>query len=528
MTRKLTTALAAVIAFQPPPTFRAGTTLVEFTVAAIDDRGNPVSDLRKDEIAIVEQGQPRDVAFFQYIGGSEGRTLEPLPEGLFTNRSEYSAGPPRHVTAIVLDAINVRPADQLPVRTQLLRYLDTIPRGTRVALYQVGWRLTVVHDFTSDFGSLRRRISTMLSGAPVDPDVASSVMDGSSFPEASELLAEAIRDMRAQDEGYQESAADRKRALTLASLEALGNSLAGIPGRKTLVWITAETPIASAYRGYVEIHERQFRQTAQRLASRGITVYPVDAIGLKPPNMGTASVAPGSSRGQPPQASLPDQRSWATMNLMADVTGGRFSHNTNDMSEGVKAAALDERGTYTIGFYAAGAPDDKWHQLKVTTKRRGVRVSHRLGYLSDATPPQPLQWNEGQWRTMLARPIGSTVIHVDARFEPVPKAAVGTYEMLLLISPAELHFRRTGDQLAAEVEIVVAEKRPNGAFSFRIDTRTLTVAAGVDTAGTVLRYVDRWTVKPGTSSIRLAVRDRFTSRYGTLDIPTKQLPGGPI
>ena len=39
---------------QPAPTFRAGTTLVDFHVLAVDARGNPVADLRQDEISIVE------------------------------------------------------------------------------------------------------------------------------------------------------------------------------------------------------------------------------------------------------------------------------------------------------------------------------------------------------------------------------------------------------------------------------------------------------------------------------------------
>ena len=45
-----------------PPTFRAGTTLVDFTVVAVNARGNPVTDLRRDEISIVEDDSTRAVA----------------------------------------------------------------------------------------------------------------------------------------------------------------------------------------------------------------------------------------------------------------------------------------------------------------------------------------------------------------------------------------------------------------------------------------------------------------------------------
>ena len=52
------------------PTFRAGTTLVDFTIVVVDARGNPVVDLRKDEISIAEDDANREVAFFQFEGST--------------------------------------------------------------------------------------------------------------------------------------------------------------------------------------------------------------------------------------------------------------------------------------------------------------------------------------------------------------------------------------------------------------------------------------------------------------------------
>ncbi len=34
----------------------------------------------------------------------------------------------------------------------------------------------------------------------------------------------------------------------------------------------------------------------------------------------------------------------------------------------------------------------------------------------------------------------------------------------------------------------------------------------------------RWELKPGAATIRLIVRDRLTNRYGTLDVPVKDIP----
>ena len=513
------------------PRFRSGTTLVEFTVVALDGDGKPVIDLVKEEVVVTEQGQVRELAFFRFDGPGEKREPEPLGPGLFTNRPEYVAGPPRNVTAIVLDAIHTLPSDQAVVRAQLLRYLNTIEPDTRIAIYRMGWRTTVVHDFTDDVASVRARMEKFVAEpsayAPVDEmgPLDETVLS----PTARAALREAIEAMKGQEEQYRETVEDRKRFLALASLEALGNHLAGIPGRKNLVWIGVGMPIHTSFNGFLELHERTFRRTAQRFASQGISIYPVDAKGLEPPSSLTTAVGMRSSRGGPPprtQVGLPDQRAWATMDIMAGVTGGRFSRNSNDLTNGIKAAAADLRGAYTLAFYSLGQPDGTWHDVDVKVKRRGVKLLHRQGYLSDPPKPQPTDWSEEQWRWAVANPLGSSVIHLDARVERLRDAEAGTCGLLLLISPDELTFRKKGDQLAADVDIVVAEKPPSGAFSFRVGATTLTVPAGKDTTGTVVRYRDRWKIKPDTTTIRLVVRDRFTGRHGTLDIPLKQVPVG--
>src|SRR5580704_16914705 len=70
------------------PTFRTGTTLIEFSVVALDVSGNPVTDLKKEDILITELGKRRDVAFFRFEGtGGNGQVQRLLP-GEFSNRSE--------------------------------------------------------------------------------------------------------------------------------------------------------------------------------------------------------------------------------------------------------------------------------------------------------------------------------------------------------------------------------------------------------------------------------------------------------
>ena len=126
------TAAAVTLAAQDStPVFRAGTTLVEFTIVATDRDGQPVTDLTQNDVTIVQNGKPQPVAFFRFEGSAFGpgaveASHEPIAPGIFTNRSEYFPGPARNVTAIVIDTLNTVPEDQVAVKAHVMQYLRAL------------------------------------------------------------------------------------------------------------------------------------------------------------------------------------------------------------------------------------------------------------------------------------------------------------------------------------------------------------------------------------------------------------------
>ncbi len=48
-----------------PPTFRASTQLVDFSVVALDKKGNPALELTKGDFTLRDNGKPREIAFFR-------------------------------------------------------------------------------------------------------------------------------------------------------------------------------------------------------------------------------------------------------------------------------------------------------------------------------------------------------------------------------------------------------------------------------------------------------------------------------
>src|SRR5439155_18135333 len=134
----------------------------------------------------------------------------------------------------------------------------------------------------------------------------------------------ADEEMARVEEYYKASVSAERSNLTLLALEAIGNHLAGIPGRKNLVWISGGTP--SIFAGVRDPWQKSYlpaiRSLAERLATAGVSMYPVVATGITPVDLGTSSTGRGSSMGQAtndvmsnlhPQTSILDERLVAGM-----------------------------------------------------------------------------------------------------------------------------------------------------------------------------------------------------------------------
>jgi VWFA-related protein len=565
----LVVALAvAPLAQTPPdsPSFRTGTTLIEFTVVVTGEDGRHVTDLKQDDVSIVEGGRPREVAFFHYEGAPPAAMRvrsQPLPPGIFTNRPEYAPGPPRNIIAILIDSLNTRAEDQVKVLAHILAFVGTVPSDTRVAVYRTGERVHVIHDFTDDVEGLRKRLMKDGLEAPRDTQQTVAVQQMIIEPWQAEAMAAtmeaslevAYQEMATVEERSNQFMETRRIEYTMSSLEAVGNHVAGIPGRKNLIWMTSGVPMISAQTRdpWPENYVRSLRRVAQRLASQGIAMYPVEAAGVRPIYLNVNAGVRGSTRGvedsatsgedaiartaarvearqnargatrSPSQMSTtPDApRMVGTMDLFADLTGGRALRNSNDLLAGVKAAAEDMRGTYSVGFYVPQEPDERWHTFTVKVRRPGVKVVHRQGYLSTAATKQSELWLADQWRAAANNPLGSATVRLDARFE----LKGDTLSAILQIPADDLSFRSLNESTACTLEIAIAERTPQGLLGIRRELGSFALKEGhaQNLSAVTVRFPKQWTIDAKTSLIRVVIRDRYTGRFGTLDVPVAAL-----
>ena len=321
----------------------------------------------------------------------------------------------------------------------------------------------------------------------------------------------------------------RRMNQTIASLEALGNHLSGIHGRKNMVWISGGIAVLTqgAQDRWVNSYASQVRGLAQRLATQGITVYPVQATGLQVGILGTSTTAPGSSKGQEekvylrPMTRENDLRIWGTMDMLADVTGGRSFRNTNELTAGVRAAATDLRGSYSVGFYVPENSDNRWRQFDVRVSRPDVRVLHRKGYMALAPVKQPVNWTQAEWQAAMQNALGSTAIRLDARAD----STVDGLNVLIQIAADDLYYKRVNGAPVTDLEIGFGERNAKEWTRVRRDGATITIKENPQQAvkPSIVRFSKTWTIEPDTTEVRLIVRDRMTGRFGVLAMPLTEI-----
>jgi hypothetical protein len=281
--------------------------------------------------------------------------------------------------------------------------------------------------------------------------------------------------------------------------------------------------------GSADSFEAKVRQTSQRLAQQGIILYIVDSKGLEIPwDQTSAARMPLPPRGRgrfEPQMDSEEASNdpRPAMGLMAAVTGGRYLHNTNDLTAGFKQTATDIQGSYTLGFYMPGDPDDKWHKLKIHVKRPGMSVRHREGYLANLGPVQPPAWTAENWRAAFANPLASTVIPLAAKCE---RTASGELALTVIAEVTAVQFRTEGANRIAELAVAIGDFAPDGSGHTNRNGFTASVpeAKWEEASKQGITYTHTWKPAADVSRLRVIVHDVRGGQYGTLDIPLSKLP----
>jgi hypothetical protein len=324
------------------------------------------------------------------------------------------------------------------------------------------------------------------------------------------------------------------RITSLEALQRVALSLAGLPGRKSLVWASSGFPFASIARegrgddpstsirySFTNVVEatRLDEYTTRLLSTANIAVYPVDARGLV--NVEFEVIDPSIKYTQPTgfsdAARMRSQEIKDTFESLAAGTGGRACYERTNLSDCFKEALEDERDYYMLGYYVDRQKlQPGWHKLKVKIDEKGASVRSRNGFLIEKFAPEQAKSVD------LGLEFGSRLVNPGLPFHGrwtsfTPKGAQKTVAMELnvpasagLVAPGQAHLN---------LEIGAVARKPDGSvaaqFAQHIERMMPPDAiARIQSEG--ITYKNTMDLPPGKYLVRIVVRDNNTARMGSL------------
>jgi VWFA-related protein len=515
------------------PTIRVSTRLVQLGVIARDKNG-PVVDLKKDDFVVLDRGKPQKISVFSVASSqSLEQPAQPLPQNTFSDLPQYGAATPRSVTIVLLDNLNTLSGnghegyedgpewmEDLALangKAHLIEFTRNLDPRDRVAIYGLSDTLHVLCDFTSD----RDRLLAILRNydtasktkrEAVEPGNYRTPVPGKQFND----------NMDAQALEFAAATNERRARQTRAALQSIASHVANIPSRKNLVWLTANLPFSGP-------------ALARILVPAQIAVYPVDARGLLARAVPTSAndvVAKGSELSSvlgldksPAQTDEPI--GIATMEKIAEDTGGRAFVNTNDITSAIRKAIEDSAVNYTLGFYIdPNSADGEFHELKVQVRRDGLTIRYPKGYLAskDSSPTK-----DQNWKTVLTAvesPIESSIIPLQAKVDRVNQPLSNSLRLLCSIDIHNLRLLQTGDLHKGAVSVYVIQQDGLGKVLSQW-TKTYDLQLSEKQYAALLKsgmpFSQDVQPKAGVTTLRVLVEDPATSDIGSLIIPLSRL-----
>jgi VWFA-related protein len=395
--------------YRPPATsISVQTNLVEIAATVRDRKGAPVDGLQSADFQVLDNDAPQTIAFFsEQRSEAPATSSAPSADHLTPAPTSVPAAPPPRYLALFFDDTDSGMAGFERSKHAAEKLFATgLHPGDRVGIFTGSGALTL--DFTADTAAMLAAVrrmkwhpeATSIRGIGVCPTltayqayVITKHLDNLAKHIATmEILAcdpgkpywvAALEAQEAGDDDWEQLRHEPSRLLDVLTLVA--RHLAAQPGTRILLMVSP---------GFLtDGMDRQKATLIETCLRNRIVINALDDEGLvsggndSPESLGQFA----GPRTDWANSSL-GQRNLIVQGFLVEATestGGQFIHNNNDLNSGLAALETPPRVSYALGISPAGAPDGKYHKLKVrVTKAGNYSVSARPGYF--ATPPEKL------------------------------------------------------------------------------------------------------------------------------------------
>jgi VWFA-related protein len=544
-----------------PATFSAKVNLVMVPVVVRDGKGKAIGTLQKEDFQLFDKGKPQVISRFSVEKAGETKIpAEVAADAAALDKSLAPATPAAPIAQrfvlYLFDDVHTSMADLIQARIAADKHLtESLDPSARAGIFTTSGQNNV--DFTDDRVKLHEALMKLMSRPTMGPP-------GSECPDLSYYMADLIQnknDTIALQAAAQEvlascdppppgpitpateqmaesisratasrvlSVGERDTRLAFTVLEGAIRRLAAAPGDRALILVSAGFFLTDDLRPEeTDIMDRAIRANVRisSLNARGLYAIVPGGDASTPSSAGGPAVTIVKDRYRSESALAEED----VLAELADATGGRYFHNSNDLKAGFELLAAAPEFVYVLGFSPQNLKlDGGYHALKVKlANARGLDLQARRGYYAPKHLPNPEEDAKREIEEALFSRDELQDIPVELHMQFFKSSDVAAkIAVLARVNVKNLRFRKADGRNNDNVTVLSGVFDRNGNYITGmqkiVELRLLdpTLEKVMNSGITVRSNFD---VAPGSYVIRLVVRDSegqsMAARNGVVEIP---------
>ncbi|HEY4900804.1 MAG TPA: VWA domain-containing protein [Terriglobales bacterium] len=367
---------------------------VVVTVSATAAGDAPIMTLGKADFTVQESGKPRALTTFV---SPEAKPAAPpqLQPNEFSNLPDFREA--SGAIFVVLDTSGTRYSDERDSRPLILKFLGKAAQAKHAVTLGIlsNKGLHLYHDYRTGSDVLLAALIKAGLGGMKGVSPPPGVNEAEVTAEAARLMAFSKGDLSNATPDLQLLRAPIDLPLTM--FQDVGFASEGLPGRKSLVWMTNAVPF--------DIDPKTMQFKSPQIAGQGVAVSGLTVGGAKDAltpaeikritpiwRQAVRAVFDGGVAVYPVEvnraatsasSSFTQQR----MKELALLTGGKAFYGSNDPFPDILQSSTGNTAGYELGYSTDANTSPDFRRLEVTVNQPNVQVNHPAGFFPyEGTP----------------------------------------------------------------------------------------------------------------------------------------------
>ena len=521
---------------------RITTNLVQIDAVVTKD-GKPVTNLTADDFEIYEDGRKQAITSFAFVSNVPSATNQPAPARAKDAKEKgidvppappLKADEPRRTMAIVVDDLGLSAESMGLARNQLRKFIaEKMQPHDLVAIIRTGGEMGALQQFTNDKRVLNRAVDQLKWNmcSRVGFSVLPSIGGAAAVPALTGISIDGAG-------GFVGNCSAYTFTQTTMALRFIIDAMGQLPGRKSMVVLSDSMPGENQDPEYLNDfgmrnpyrlnYTAMLQKIAEKAIRNSVVIYSVDTQGLQYTGLTAADSVrvPGHELGMFVHTVMANRSAMlfnrrAGGEIIARQTGGFQVRNSNGFQ--LDRILEDQSGYYLIGYRPTDETFNKeFHHIKAKVKRSGMKLRTRFGFVGvseeEAIRNRPTP--RDLTNLALASPFATQDIQLNlTSFFAKDNGANMVIRSFVYIDAKDLTHTVVNGKHESSIELHSVIFGDNGAIVEQLSRgATLTFSQSeYDEARQhgIALTIDMPVKKPGAYQVRVAARDRKSSRIGS-------------